>query len=31
MEKQLGIRMKLSNRPIKVMVIDHLEPKPTDN
>jgi uncharacterized protein (TIGR03435 family) len=31
MEKQLGIRMKLSKRPVKVMVIDHLEPKPTEN
>jgi uncharacterized protein (TIGR03435 family) len=31
MEKQLGIRMTLSKRPVQVMVIDHLEAKPTDN
>lgn len=31
MEKQLGIRMKLSKRPVRVMVIDRLEANPTDN
>lgn len=31
MEKQLGIKMELAKRPVRVMVIDRLEAKPTDN
>jgi uncharacterized protein (TIGR03435 family) len=31
MEKQLGIKMELVKRPVQVMVVDHLESKPTDN
>ena len=31
MEKQLGIRMELQKRPAPVLVIDHIDQKPTDN
>lgn len=31
MERQLGVKMKLSSRSVPVMVIDHLEARPTDN
>lgn len=31
MEKQIGIRMGLQKRPDEVLVIDHLERKPTEN
>jgi uncharacterized protein (TIGR03435 family) len=31
MNKQLGIKMELKKRPMKVLVIDHMEEKPTDN
>ena len=31
MEKQLGLKMELVKRPVKVLVIDHVEEKPTDN
>jgi uncharacterized protein (TIGR03435 family) len=31
MEKQLGLKLELQKRPIQVLVIDHLEQKPTDN
>jgi len=30
-EKQLGLRLALQKRPVKVLVIDHIEQKPTDN
>lgn len=30
-EKQLGLKLKTEKRPEKVIVIDHLEQKPTDN
>jgi uncharacterized protein (TIGR03435 family) len=29
--KQLGLKMELQKRPLPVLVIDHLEEKPTDN
>lgn len=29
--KQLGLKLEQSKRPVKVLVIDHVEPKPTDN
>jgi uncharacterized protein (TIGR03435 family) len=31
MEKQLGLKMELRKRPVRVLVIDHIEEKPTDN
>jgi uncharacterized protein (TIGR03435 family) len=31
MEKQLGLKMELVKRPVQVLVIDHIEQKPTDN
>ncbi len=31
MEKQLGLKMELQKRPLPVLVIDHIEEKPTDN
>jgi uncharacterized protein (TIGR03435 family) len=31
MEKQIGIKMEIQKRPMPVLVIDHIEPKPTDN
>jgi uncharacterized protein (TIGR03435 family) len=31
MEKQIGIRMELQKHPVEVLVIDHLERKPTEN
>jgi uncharacterized protein (TIGR03435 family) len=31
MEKQIGIRMEIQKRPMPVLVIDHIEQKPTDN
>lgn len=31
MEKQLGLKLELKKRPIPVLVIDHIEEKPTDN
>lgn len=31
MEKQIGIRMEIQKRPMPVLVIDHIESKPTDN
>jgi uncharacterized protein (TIGR03435 family) len=30
-EKQLGLKLELQKRPVKVLVIDHIEQKPTDN
>jgi uncharacterized protein (TIGR03435 family) len=30
-EKQLGLRLELQKRPVKVLVIDHVEQKPTEN
>jgi uncharacterized protein (TIGR03435 family) len=29
--KELGLKLELEKRPTKVLVIDHVEPKPTDN
>jgi uncharacterized protein (TIGR03435 family) len=29
--KQLGLKLEMSKRPVKVLVIDHMEQKPTDN
>jgi uncharacterized protein (TIGR03435 family) len=31
LEKQLGLKLELHKRPMPVIVIDHLEQKPTDN
>jgi uncharacterized protein (TIGR03435 family) len=31
MEKQIGIKMEIQKRPLPVLVIDHIEAKPTDN
>jgi len=31
MEKQIGIKVEIQKRPMPVLVIDHIEPKPTDN
>ncbi|SPE32579.1 conserved exported hypothetical protein [Candidatus Sulfopaludibacter sp. SbA3] len=31
LDKQLGLRLKLQRRPMPVLVIDHVEQKPTDN
>jgi uncharacterized protein (TIGR03435 family) len=31
MEKQLGLKLELQKRPVQVLVIDHIEQKPTDN
>lgn len=30
-KKQLGLRLELQRRPVKVLVIDHIEQKPTEN
>jgi hypothetical protein len=30
-EKQLGLKLELQKRPVSVLVIDHVEQKPTDN
>lgn len=30
-EKQLGLKLESEKRPVRVLVIDHLEPKPTEN
>jgi uncharacterized protein (TIGR03435 family) len=29
--KQLGLKMEQTKRPVKVLVIDHVEAKPTEN
>ena len=31
MDKQIGIKMITTKRPVPVLVIDHIEQKPTDN
>jgi uncharacterized protein (TIGR03435 family) len=31
MNKQLGLKMEMQKRPMQVLVIDHVEEKPTDN
>jgi uncharacterized protein (TIGR03435 family) len=31
MEKQIGIKMEIQKRPVPVLVVDHVEQKPTDN
>jgi uncharacterized protein (TIGR03435 family) len=31
MNKQLGIKMEMRKRPMQVLVIDHIEEKPTEN
>ncbi len=30
-EKQLGLKLEMQKRPMQVLVIDHMEQKPTDN
>jgi len=30
-DKQLGLKLVQEKRPVQVLVIDHIEPKPTDN
>jgi uncharacterized protein (TIGR03435 family) len=30
-EKQLGLKLEMQKRPVSVLVIDHVERKPTDN
>jgi uncharacterized protein (TIGR03435 family) len=30
-EKQLGLKLELQKHPMQVLVIDHVETKPTDN
>jgi uncharacterized protein (TIGR03435 family) len=30
-EKQLGLKLEPQKRPVSVLVIDHIERKPTDN
>jgi len=30
-EKQLGLKLESQKRPMQVVVIDHLEQKPTEN
>jgi uncharacterized protein (TIGR03435 family) len=29
--KQLGLKLEMQKRPVPVLVIDHVEEKPTDN
>ena len=31
LEKQLGLKLEPMKRKVQVMVIDHIEPKPTEN
>jgi len=31
MEKQIGIKMEIQKRPMPVLVVDHIDQKPTDN
>ena len=31
LEKQLGLKLETEKRPVSVLVIDHIERKPTDN
>jgi uncharacterized protein (TIGR03435 family) len=31
LEKQLGLKLETQKRPMPVLVIDHIDPKPTDN
>jgi uncharacterized protein (TIGR03435 family) len=30
-DKQLGLKLEKGKRPVSVLVIDHVEQKPTDN
>jgi len=30
-DKQLGLKLEMQKRPVPVVVVDHLDPKPTDN
>jgi uncharacterized protein (TIGR03435 family) len=30
-DKQLGLKLEMQKRPVPVIVVDHLDPKPTDN
>jgi uncharacterized protein (TIGR03435 family) len=30
-EKQLGLKLEMEKRPVRVLVIDHVEQKPTEN
>jgi len=31
LDKQLGLKLELEKRPIQVLVIDHIDAKPSDN
>jgi uncharacterized protein (TIGR03435 family) len=31
LEKQLGLKLQSEKRPYRVLIIDHIEEKPTDN
>ena len=31
LQKQVGLKLEMTKRPMPVLVIDHIEPKPTDN
>jgi len=31
LQKQLGLRLEMEKRPIPVLVVDHVEDKPTEN
>jgi uncharacterized protein (TIGR03435 family) len=31
MMKQLGLKLEMQKRSVPMLVIDHVEPKPTDN
>ena len=31
LQKQLGLKLTLEKRPLRVLVVDHVEDKPTDN
>ncbi len=31
LEKQLGLKLEKHKRPVRVLVIDHIEEKPTEN
>ena len=30
-DRQLGLKLEMQKRPVQVLVIDHIEPKPLDN